>query len=63
MEEIGIFECLYTTQIQFKVDVCITLKVIETHSIIIQTTRLQKLKIHMIKQNMRKQREIVLKII
>lgn len=34
---------------QFKVDVCITFKVIETHSNIIQTTRLQKLKIHMIK--------------
>lgn len=34
---------------QFKVDVCITFKVIETHSNIKQTTRLQKVKIHMIK--------------
>lgn len=37
------------SQMQFKVDVCITFKVIETHSNIIQTTRIQKLQIHMIK--------------
>lgn len=52
-------------QMQFKVDVCITLKVIETQYKQYNYTNnaIKKLKIHMIKQNMRKQREIVLKII